>query len=331
VEGLKESQRKLKESYELSRGREDLLPLAEARANPFPLSSEEAFTPKPPFTGARTLASLPIEEVARYIDWSPFFWTWELKGKYPAILNHPVHGAEATRLFEDAKSLLDRIIREKRFDLKAVYGYFPVERDGDDLRVAAPNGELRFHFLRQQKRKAGNQHYYSLADFIPNGRRDWIGGFCVTAGDGVERFADTFKKEHDDYSSILVKAIGDRLAEAAAEWLHERARKEIGVVESHPVEKLIEEAYDGIRPALGYPACPDHSEKKTLWKLLSVEREIGVELTSSFAMNPPSSVSGLYFFHPEARYFNVGPLSDEQLNDYARRKGVSPEEIRRTL
>jgi 5-methyltetrahydrofolate--homocysteine methyltransferase len=191
----------------------------------------------------------------------------------------------------------------------------------------SPDGKKeRFHFLRQQKEKIGEQTYYSLADFIAprdSGKSDVLGAFCVTAGGSVEDFATRFEKEHDDYSAILIKALGDRFAEATAEWLHAKARKEMGVVENLTRQDLIEEKYLGIRPALGYPACPDHSEKTRLFELLRAQENVGVSLTSSFAMLPASSVSGLLFFHPEARYFNVGPINDEQLRSYAERKGVS--------
>lgn len=331
VRELRENQKKLKEAHERSRKSEDLLPLEEARSLAGEIAWDEHPALSPTFIGTRILDRLPLEEVARYIDWSPFFWTWELKGKYPSILEHPVHGKEATALFQDARVLLDRIIREDRFRLRAVYGLFEVERKGDDLTIVNGKTSHSFHFLRQQKRKVGEPRYHCLADFIRPSGRDLMGAFCVTSGPEVEAFAEEFKRAQDDYSSILVKALGDRLAEAAAEWLHEKARKEAGITESLSVESMIDEEYRGIRPAMGYPACPDHSEKTTLWNLLGVEQAIGVGLTSSFAMNPPSSVSGLYFFHPEAKYFNVGPVSDSQLEDYARRKGTTTAEVLRWI
>jgi 5-methyltetrahydrofolate--homocysteine methyltransferase len=331
VRDLRENQKKLKESHERTRKSEDLLPLDEARSLAGKMDWDTLPELKPSFLGTRVLDSLPLAEVARYIDWSPFFWTWELKGKYPAILQHPVHGQEAQTLFDDARVLLDRIIREERFRLRAVYGLYEVVRQGDDLVVRNGENSQHFHFLRQQKRKIGEPRYHCLADFIRPTGHDLLGAFCVTSGPEVEVFAEEFKRSQDDYSSILVKALGDRLAEASAEWLHEKVRKEAGIVENLSIEALIDEEYRGIRPAMGYPACPDHSEKTALWNLLGVEESIGVGLTSSFAMNPPSSVSGLYFFHPEARYFNVGPVSEAQLEDYARRKGTTVEEVLRWL
>ncbi len=326
VRALRESQAKLKESHERNRGQSSFLPLADARKKRFPIDWKAFHPPAPPFTGTKVLESIPLEEVAEFIDWSPFFWSWELKGKYPAILNHPVHGEQASQLFQDAKVILQKIIREKRFTLKAVYGYYPANQVRDeDVLLHGDGTSAKFHFLRQQKEKVGDQTYYSLADFIApesSGIRDILGVFCVTAGPGVEELSQEFLAQHDDYSSIIVKAIGDRFAEAAAEWLHAKVRRETGVRESLSVQEMIEEKYEGIRPALGYPACPDHSEKETLWKLLRADERIGVSLTTSFAMTPPSSVSGIYFFHPEARYFNVGPIHEEQLIDYAKRKDV---------
>ena len=279
----------------------------------------------------------------KYIDWSPFFWSWELKGKYPAILKHPNHGEQAQTLFDDAQALLKDIIENKRFKLKGVYGFFAAQGDEEDVVLYANEKSsqeiAKFHFLRQQKEKVGIQTYYSLSDFIApktsvpgdSSKKDVLGGFCVTAGNSVDALALEYKNKLDDYSSIIVKALGDRFAEATAEWLHARARKEMGVKENFTPDQLIGEEYQGIRPALGYPACPDHSEKETLWKVLGVEEKIGVTLTESFAMNPPSSVSGLYFFNPESRYFNVGTISSDQVDDYARRKGIRVELAQKRL
>ena len=332
VSDLRESQRKLRESHERGKSSAAFLSLHDAREKCFKIDWNRFQAPTPPFTGARTLENISLKEVAHYIDWSPFFWSWELKGKFPAILSHPKHGEQATKLYEDAKSLLGDIIQNERFKLRARYGYFPAQRSaGEDILLDLPSGtQAQFHFLRQQKEKVGEPIYYSLADFVAP-KDDFIGAFCVTAGGSVEDFASRFEKEHDDYSAILVKALGDRFAEATAEWLHARARKEMGISERWSTQDLIEEKYQGIRPALGYPACPDHSEKITLWKMLDIEREIGVSLTSSFAMLPASSVSGLMFFHPEARYFNVGPINSEQLISYASRKGVSEARARELL
>ena len=326
VRQLRESQRTLKQSYDQNRNKGSFLSLTEARAQSFKIDWETVAIPKAPILGPRVLESMPLQEISEYIDWSPFFWSWELKGKYPAILNHPQHGSQASQLFHDAKALLDQIITEKRFTLRGIYGYYPATQvNGEDIEITTETGYQQFHFLRQQKEKVGDKTYYSLADFVApkvSGKTDLIGAFCVTAGSEVETFAQELVQQHDDYSSIIIKALGDRMAEAAAEWLHEKVRRELGFIETRTLQDLLDENYPGIRPALGYPACPDHSEKETLWKLLQVDQKIGVHLTSSFAMTPPSSVSGLYFFNPEARYFNVGPITDEQLQDYVNRKGI---------
>jgi len=331
----REKQRQIRERFEANRGKEKLLSLKDARAKAFQVDWKAFQSPRPPFYGKKLMTDIPLSEVVKYIDWSPFFWSWQLKGKYPAIFDHPERGEQARQLFEDAQVLLQDIIQNSRFQLKGVYGYYEANTDDHDDVVLMNEGRpfARFHQLRQQKEKVGEQTYYSLADFVApvsSGKKDVLGAFAVTV-EGVEAFALTHKEKLDDYSSIIVKALGDRLAEATAEWLHEKVRKEIGIVENLTTEQLIDEAYQGIRPALGYPACPDHSEKLTLWKLLDVENEIGISLTESFAMNPPSSVSGLYFFNPEARYFGVGSIDAEQLEEYARRKKIDLNRARELL
>jgi 5-methyltetrahydrofolate--homocysteine methyltransferase len=336
VSDLKAEQRMIKERYENSRANEELLPLEKARSMK---PKMETVAGPAPFYGVKTLEEIPLEEVVNYIDWSPFFWSWELKGKYPAILKHEKYGEQATTLFHDAQEILKKIISGKKFKLKAVYGYHHAHsNDAEDVILTENGKEIsRFHFLRQQKLKIGEQIYYSLADFIAPSvntsekSSDTLGMFCVTAGASVDMYAKEFKDAHDDYSSIIVKALGDRFAEATAEWLHEKVRKEMGVKESWSKQDLIDEKYQGIRPALGYPACPDHTEKATLWKLLKADERIGVTLTESFAMNPASSVSGLYFFNEAARYFSIGPISEEQWKDYSKRKGISHERTREIL
>jgi 5-methyltetrahydrofolate--homocysteine methyltransferase len=336
VRDLQEKQTQVRERYEANRGKEKLLPLKEARSKGFSVDWKKFESPTPPFYGKKVIENIPLDEVVKYIDWSPFFWSWELKGKYPAIFDHPERGEQARQLFDDAQVLLKDIIANKRFQLKAVYGYYAAQTDGHDDVVLYENGKTltRFHGLRQQKEKVGEQTYYALSDFVApveSGKKDVLGAFAVTAGSSVEEFSMSYKNKLDDYSAIIIKALGDRFAEATAEWLHEKVRKEIGVKENLTPEQLINEEYQGIRPALGYPACPDHSEKLTLWKLLNVESEIGISLTESFAMNPPSSVSGLYFFNPEARYFNIGPIDAEQLEEYAVRKKIDLERAKTLL
>jgi 5-methyltetrahydrofolate--homocysteine methyltransferase len=302
-----------------------------------------------------------------YIDWSPFFLAWELRGRYPRILEDPIIGKEATRLFNDAQKMLAQILRDKPFTPRGVVGIFHCRREGDDVKIfnapptALPGTSPQYwgedgrgsihtlHFLRQQKKKENEQVYYCLADFIGDGRPtalpgsadpvasvqlDYIGGFAVTAGDGAGEYAARFEKQNDDYSAIMVKALADRFAEAFAEYAHELVRKHIwgySADEQLDIEGLIREEYVGIRPAPGYPASPDHTEKRTLFDWLSVEKNTGIELTESFAMTPPSSVSGLYFAHPESKYFAVGKIDRDQLEDYAARKGKSVEEMERWL
>lgn len=279
-----------------------------------------------------------LEEIVPFIDWTPFFHTWELRGVYPKILQHDKHGEEARKLFADAQAMLQRVIREKLFTPRAVYGLFPANRVGDDVELYTDDTRTQvrttLHFLRQQMAKEDGSPNWCLADFVaPKGAPDYLGGFAVTAGHEVKALADEFKKAHDDYSAIMVEAIGDRLAEAFAEYLHKRVRDEwgFGRTEKLSNDELIEEKYRGIRPAPGYPACPDHTEKALLWELLDAEKQTGITLTESFAMNPGSSVSGLYFAHPEAKYFAVGKLGQDQVADFAKRKNKSLAEMERWL
>jgi 5-methyltetrahydrofolate--homocysteine methyltransferase len=263
------------------------------------------------------------------IDWTPFFLTWELGGRYPAILDDPEKGAIARSLFEDAHAMLERIVAERWLTPHAVCGLFPANRDGDDVIVW--RGEqrdeplARFHFLRQQTQRRTGQPNLCLADFVgPVGTPDYLGAFAVTSGAEVAERAAAFEAEHDDYHAILLKALADRLAEALAEHLHARVRREFwgyAADEALGNDDLIQERYRGIRPAPGYPACPEHTEKGELWRLLDAEKNAGISLTESFAMDPASSVSGFYFAHPDARYFTVGKIARDQVEDYARRKG----------
>ncbi|MSO29862.1 MAG: methionine synthase [Acidobacteria bacterium] len=306
-------------------------PAAQERRLRLPWSSDAIAQPS--FTGARTLDEVTLEDLVPYIDWTFFFATWELKGRFPAILQHPQYGAAARELYDHARTLLDRIVADRLLTPRGVYGFWPAGTDGDDIVVG--DELLRFNMLRQQEEMPDGKPTLSLADFIAprdSGVGDYIGAFAVTAGIGAAELAASFERDHDDYQSIIVKALADRLAEAFAEYLHARVRREWGYGASERLspDDLLAERYRGIRPAFGYPACPDHSEKGKLFSLLGAERA-GLELTESFMMAPAASVSGLYFAHPEARYFTVGRIGHDQVEDYARRKRMDLREVERWL
>jgi 5-methyltetrahydrofolate--homocysteine methyltransferase len=333
--------KQLREDYEKLRAQHGsqsakLLSLEKARANAPKLKFDDLA--KPEFTGVRILETGSLAEIAKFIDWTPFFHTWELRGVYPKILQHEKHGEEARKLFADAQTLLAQVIAEKLLTPRAVYGLFPANRVGDDVELYTDESRqtvlTTLHFLRQEIDKGDGTPNWCLADFIaPRGLPDYLGAFAVTAGAEVKDLADAYKKQHDDYNAIMVEAIADRLAEAYTEALHKRVREEwgFGRTENLSNEALIEEKYRGIRPAPGYPACPDHTEKATIWSLLDVEKNTGIRLTESFAMWPGSSVSGLYFGHPKAKYFAVGKLGKDQVEDLARRKNKSVSEMERWL
>ena len=306
----------------------ELITLEAARANHKPTDWTDYQPPVPVRPGRHVLDPLDLAVLREYIDWTPFFQTWQMAGKYPGILTDPVVGTEASRLFEDAQLMLDRIIRESWLQAKAVFGLFPASSTPeDDIVLQVDDRAVSLHMLRQQVRKAEGNVHYSLADFIApqsSGVRDYMGCFAVTAGMGLEPHIRRFEADHDDYQAILLKALADRLAEAAAEWLHEQVRSVYWGYESGRSwsnEELIAEQYRGIRPAPGYPACPEHSEKQTLWSVLDVEGQTGISLTENFAMYPTASVSGWYFSHPDSRYFPISRIGEDQLHDYARRKG----------
>jgi 5-methyltetrahydrofolate--homocysteine methyltransferase len=315
--------------------------LAEARENRTPIEWNAKDIYKPKKLGISVLEDISLAELRNYIDWTPFFQTWQLAGRYPNILHDEVVGEEAQRLFRDANRLLDRIIAEKWLTAKAVFGLFPANAVGDDIEVYSD--ETRscvltvFHTLRQQHEKGAERANRALADYIApksTGMIDYIGGFAVTAGIGIEELVRVFESAHDDYNSIMAKALADRLAEALAEMLHKKVRTEYwgyAPDEQTNNDDLIEEKYQGIRPAPGYPACPDHTEKRILFDLLEVEKHTGIMLTENFAMYPAASVSGLYFAHPEAVYFGLGKIGKDQVADYAQRKGMSVEEVERWL
>jgi 5-methyltetrahydrofolate--homocysteine methyltransferase len=318
--------------------KQTMVPIAVARERRTPIVWRAEDVPSPAFTGVRVLEDFPLATLREFIDWTPFFHTWGMKGIYPRILSEGEKGAEAQKIFDDGNALLDRIVAEKLITARGVYGMFPAQAVGDDVELA--NG-TRFHFLRQQAGREsrggeGSEPCRSLGDFIAPkeaGLADHLGAFAVTAGIGVKELCDKFRAENDDYNAIMAEAISDRLAEAFAECLHKLVRDAwgYGLTENLTPAELIAEGYRGIRPAPGYPACPDHTEKGTIWKLLEVEKNTGMLLTESFAMWPGSSVSGLYFAHPEARYFSLGKIGKDQVEDYAARKGMSVDEVERWL
>jgi 5-methyltetrahydrofolate--homocysteine methyltransferase len=314
--------------------------LEEARKRRTPIKWRAEDLPRPSFTGVRVLDDFPLAILREFIDWSPFFHTWGLKGIYPRILEHEERGAQARQVFAEGNALLDVIIEKKLITARGVYGLFPASAVGDDVELYADDKREmvleRFHFLRQQSNKEGSEPCRSLADFIAPreaGLPDHIGAFAVTSGIGLKELCDGFRAKHDDYSAIMAEAIADRLAEAFAECLHKRVRDEwgYGCAEGLSNADLIQEKYRGIRPAAGYPACPDHTEKGPLWRLLSVQANTGMLITESFAMWPGSSVSGLYFAHPESRYFSLGKIDRDQVTDYSNRKGLSVAEVERWL
>jgi 5-methyltetrahydrofolate--homocysteine methyltransferase len=336
IAAIRAEYRKVAEAHNRSEAEKQRVPLAKARANALAIDWGAYHPTRPSFLGTRVFDSYDLAELAEYIDWTPFFQTWELKGRYPAILDDPEQGAAAKTLFDDAQAMLKRIVAEKWLHPKAVVGFWPAAREGDDIALFSDDGrETRIatlYTLRQQLGKRDGRPNLALADFV--GASDYVGGFVVTAGVEDEAIAKRFERANDDYSSILVKALADRLAEAFAEAMHARVRRELwgyAPDESFTPEELIAEPYRGIRPAPGYPAQPDHTEKATLFRLLDAERAIGVKLTESFAMWPASSVSGLYIAHPGAHYFGVAKVERDQVEDYAERKGMSVPEVERWL
>jgi 5-methyltetrahydrofolate--homocysteine methyltransferase len=334
---VRQDQATLRQQYG-ARKEKVLLPLADARANHLKTDWDHLKISVPWFVGRRTIEPA-IEELIPYIDWTFFFSAWELKGRYPTIFEHPQYGVPAKELYDNAQTILARIVKEKRLTARGVYGFWPANADGDDIVVYKDDARaaelVRFHMLRQQEPIADGRPNRSLADFVApkdSLAPDYMGAFAVTAGIGADDLAHEYERQHDDYSAIIAKALADRLAEAFAEYLHAQARRDWGYAagEALSADQLIAEEYRGIRPAFGYPACPEHSEKTTLFRLLHAE-EIGISLTESYAMMPAASVSGIYLAHPEAKYFNIGRLGRDQVADYAARKGVTVEQAERWL
>jgi len=334
----RELQQRLRDQHGARKER-PLLAYQEAKANHLSIDWSRETPPAPPFVGRRVLADVPLADIVPFIDWTFFFAAWELKGRFPAILDHPQYGAAARDLYANATALLDRIVKDRLLTASGVYGFWPAASEDDDIvvyRDTDHRGELaRFNMLRQQEAMASGQSNLSLADFVaPRGalasRTDYIGAFAVTAGLGADDLARHYERQHDDYNAIVVKALADRLAEAFAAYLHQRARQEWGIDNAQSADDVLHEAHRGIRPAFGYPACPDHSEKFKLFTLLGAA-DVGIALTEHAAMTPAASVSGLYFAHPQARYFSVGRLGEDQIASYAKRKGQSIEQVERWL
>jgi len=339
---FKKEYEKMRSDYEGRKQEKNYITLQDARKNQTKIDWANSVITKPTFLGNKILTSYPLEEIRKYIDWTPFFQTWMLAGRYPGILKDSVVGVEAQKLFDDAQTMLDQIIRDKSLQANGVFGFYPASRtEKDDVTLFHPLDTKKqfseFHFLRQQNKKAKDLPNFSLADFIApatTNKEDYIGMFAVTAGLGIEKLLEKFKADHDDYSDIMVKALADRLAEAFAECLHEKVRREFwGYAnnESPSNDEMIEEKYQGIRPAPGYPACPDHTEKKILFEILDAENQAGIKLTESYAMYPASSVSGFYFSHPDSKYFGLGKIEKDQVIEYSERKGMKLEEIERWL
>ncbi len=314
--------------------------IEEARAQKFKIDWENENIHQPNKLGIHIIENQDFNELVGYIDWSPFFRSWDLHGKFPDILTDKVVGEQATELYKDVQILLKKVLEEKLFTAKAIFGIFPAQADGDDIIVQDVETQkelVRFLTLRQQAKRSDGKEYFALSDFIApqdTGKQDYIGCFCVTTGFGTNELAKQYEEKHDDYTAIMVKALADRFAEAYAEFLHKKVRKEYwGYASDETLDNdaLIKEKYIGIRPAPGYPACPDHLEKPTIWELLKVEQHIGVSLTESMAMWPAASVSGYYFAHPKSKYFGVGKITEDQVKDYAERKGIEIEQAKRWL
>jgi 5-methyltetrahydrofolate--homocysteine methyltransferase len=334
----REEYEKLRKSH--AQPKQKMVGIETARKRRTPIVWRAEDIPTPSFTGVRALDNFPLAILRDFIDWSPFFHTWGLKGIYPRIFEHPEWGAQAKQIYTEANALLDKIIAEKLITARGVYGFFPANAVGDDVELYTDNTRTkvhqRFHFLRQQANREGSEPCRSLVDFIApkeTGLPDHIGAFAVTSGICLKELCDGFRAKNDDYNAIMAEAIADRLAEAFAECLHKKVREEWGYGRTEGLSNadLIEEKYRGIRPAAGYPACPDHTEKGPLWNLLDVQKNTSMLITESFAMWPGSSVSGLYFAHPESRYFSLGKIDRDQVEDYAGRKGMSVKEVERWL
>jgi 5-methyltetrahydrofolate--homocysteine methyltransferase len=339
VEDLKLEYQKLREHHEKHRGAKQLISLEEAQANKLQIEFEQNEITTPSFIGVKNFENIPLENLVPFIDWTPFFQTWELHGRFPKILEDEIVGAEAKKLYQDALDMLHKMVTEKWIEARAVIGLFPANSEGDDIEIYSDEKRNQIigtqHTLRQQTKKVSGQPNLALADFIApkeSGIKDYIGGFVVTTGIGLEKHVERFEKDHDDYNSIMVKALADRLAEALAEYMHREVRiNHWGYASGENLsnDELIKESYRGIRPAPGYPACPDHLEKIGLFNLLNATKLTGVSLTETLAMLPAASVSGWYFGHPQAKYFGLGKINENQLENVARRKKMNMPELKK--
>jgi 5-methyltetrahydrofolate--homocysteine methyltransferase len=338
---LKREQDEAREKYLGRQAKIPIVSLQEARARKLRLDwTSNGKPPEPSFTGVKALNDVPLSDMVPFIDWSPLFHAWELRGTYPRIFDDNIIGERAKELFADAQQLLNDIVEQRALQPRGVYGFWPASAVGDDIEVFSGTGSRKliamFHTLRQQLKKAQGEFNYALADFVAQtaaGVADYIGAFVVSVGNGLDELTAKFEKQHDDYSSIMAKALADRLAEAFAEWLHKKVREEWGYGRDEDLthEDLINARNRGIRPAPGYPALPDHTEKRTLFDLLQAEKNAGVQLTENYAMIPASSVCGLYLSHPAAKYFSVGKIGRDQIEDYSVRKGMPVDDIERWL
>jgi 5-methyltetrahydrofolate--homocysteine methyltransferase len=342
MKGIEADYERVREQNKNAQAQNKFISIADARKNAFPTNWNENKIAKPAFLGIKSFDDYSMEEIAAYIDWTPFFHSWEMKGSYPKIFKDPERGVEAQKLFDDAQKMLKLIIKDKWLQAKGVIGIFPASSVGDDIEVYEPENGSKlktvFHTIRQQTKKPAGQYNTALSDFIKpkNGtaETDYIGAFAITTGIGIDKWVKEFEKDHDDYSSIMIKALADRLAEAFTELMHKRTRREFwgyATEETLDNAQLIQEEYKGIRPAPGYPAQPDHTEKPLLFHLLNAETNSGIQLTESMAMLPTAAVSGLYFAHPKSHYFGIGKIQKDQVADYAKRKGMSLQETERWL
>src|ERR1043165_8404282 len=333
---VKQEYVQLRKDHESRQQEKNYITLTEARKNKVAIDWQKFEPVKPGFIGRKSFLNYPLEEIRKYIDWTPFFQTWMLFGRYPEIFKDEKVGTEAKKLYDDAQVMLDQIIAGRKLTANGVIAFYPAQATATDDVTLYRDKDFKdklvdLHFLRQQNKKAQGLPNFCLADLIApasSGKRDYIGMFAVSAGGGIEKLIEKYKAQQDDYPEIMAKALADRMAEAFAELMHEKVRKEFwgyAKAEHLPMEDVIKEKYQGIRPAPGYPACPDHTEKQTIFDLLDAEKEAGIQLTESFAMFPASSVSGYYFSNPESKYFGLGKIDKDQVKEYAERKGMTVE------